>query len=77
MRYDKIREQHQIVYPEGVIVLNETGVAIIELCDGRPLAEIVGDLETRFEAEGLAPDVLEFIEPLFGKGILHNAEDPE
>ena len=41
-RWDKIREQHQIVYPEGVLVLNRTGAEIVQRMDR--LFEIYSEL---------------------------------
>lgn len=69
-RWDKIREQHQIVYPEGVLVLNPTGAEIVKRLDGRSLDELVSDLETTFNGTGIRPDVLEFLEGLFNHGLL-------
>lgn len=69
-RWDKIREQHQIVYPEGVLVLNATGAEIIKRMDGRDLDALVADLETAFSRAGLRADVVEFLERLFNHGLL-------
>lgn len=33
--YDSVRGRHALVYPEGVLLLNETALATVELCDGR------------------------------------------
>ena len=70
-RWDKIREQHQIVYPEGVLVLNGTGAEIVKRMDGRALDEIVADLETAFARSGLRPDVLNFLTGLYDHGLLN------
>jgi len=40
-RWDKLRKQHQIVFPEGVLVLNESGAAIVQHCDGRSTDELI------------------------------------
>ena len=34
-RWDAVRDQHQLVFPEGVLVLNESAAALAALCDGR------------------------------------------
>ena len=31
---DKVREQDVLLFPEGALVLNETAVEVLELCDG-------------------------------------------
>jgi pyrroloquinoline quinone biosynthesis protein E len=33
--FDPARGRHALVYPEGVLLLNETALATVELCDGR------------------------------------------
>lgn len=72
-RWDKAREQHQLVYPEGVIVLNEPGAAIVQLCDGRPIEDVVAALQERFEGNDVAGDVYEFIQELQLKGLIKDA----
>lgn len=43
--FDRVREQHMLLAPESVSVLNSTGAAVLGLCDGRrTVAEIVTEL---------------------------------
>lgn len=74
-RWDKIREQHQIVFPEGMRVLNDSGAEIMKRLNGRSLAELVAELERSFETSGLEPDVRDFLEDLRRKGLLRDAAD--
>ena len=76
-RWDALRQQHQIVFPEGVLVLNESGAAIIRHCDGRPICELVAVLETEFQDAPLETDVPAFLERLFEKGLLVDGPDRE
>ncbi len=69
-RWDKIREQHQVVYPEGVLVLNRTGAEIVKRMDGRSLDELVSELESVFNSTSLRGDVSGFLERLFNHGLL-------
>jgi pyrroloquinoline quinone biosynthesis protein D len=49
LRWDRTRERHVLLLPETVVVLNATGAAILELCDGqRSVAEIVAALRERY-----------------------------
>jgi pyrroloquinoline quinone biosynthesis protein D len=49
MRFDRTRERHVLLLPETVVVLNATGTAILELCDGsRTVSEIVAALRERY-----------------------------
>lgn len=74
-RWDKLREQHQLVYPEGILVLNESGAAIVQLCDGRPMSELLAALGEKFPADNLGEDVHDFLERLARKGLLRDATD--
>lgn len=48
---DRRRGKPVLLLPETVIVLNGTGAAILELCDGRrSVAEIVAELGARYAA---------------------------
>ena len=49
MGFDPARGQHVLLTPEAVTVLNGTGAAVLELCDGqRTVAEIVAELRGRY-----------------------------
>ena len=55
-----------LLYPEGVVELNETADEILSRCDGRTLREIVCELAEEYEAdsEALAADVRETLADL-------------
>lgn len=72
-RWDRLRRQHQVVFPEGILVLNETGAAIVRLCDGRPLAELLAALGEQFPDGKHDADVVAFLERLARKGLLRDA----
>jgi pyrroloquinoline quinone biosynthesis protein D len=73
-RWDRIRKQHQIVFPEGVLLLNETAAAIVRLCDGRSLRQLVMALQEQFPDSNPSEDTLSFLERLAQKGLLF--DDP-
>ena len=75
-RWDEIRQQAQIVFPEGILVLNETGAAIVRLCDGRTTEELLTALKAQFPDGNPAQDVHEFLERLAMKGLLGDAAAP-
>lgn len=75
-RWDALRQQHQLVFPEGILVLNDTGASIVRLCDGRSLAELLAALGEQFPDADLGVDVPTFLERLVRKGLLRNAADP-
>jgi pyrroloquinoline quinone biosynthesis protein D len=62
--YDAVRQRPVLLYPEGVVFLNQTGAAILELCDGRrTVAEIASVLGARYDADVL-DDVAEYLDGL-------------
>jgi pyrroloquinoline quinone biosynthesis protein D len=74
-RWDAIRKQHQLVFPEGVLVLNDTGAAIVQCCDGRSTDELIAAMKTEFETGDPAADVHDFLNRLAGKGLLRDAAE--
>ena len=67
MTFDAARGQHALLSPEAVWVINGTGAAIVELCDGRrTVAEIQSELQGRYDqvADG---DVRRFLADLVAK----------
>ena len=50
-----------LLFPEGILELNETAQEIVTRCDGRPLRDIVGGLAEEYDADvvTLAADVRE------------------
>jgi pyrroloquinoline quinone biosynthesis protein D len=63
------------MFPEGILILNETGAAIVQLCDGRPLGQLLAALSERYPDANLGDDVQTFLERLARKGLLRDADD--
>ena len=62
--YDPARQRPVLLYPEGAVLLNDTGKAIIELVDGRrTVAEIAAELSARYQAD-VSADVAEYLSRL-------------
>lgn len=62
--YDSVRQRPVLLYPEGAVLLNDTGAAILELCDGsRTVAEIVTVLTERYQSE-VSADVTEYLDQM-------------
>lgn len=61
LEQDPVRGVPVLLFPEGVVLLNDAGAAILSLCDGaRPVREIVATLGERYQAD-VAADVLAFL----------------
>jgi pyrroloquinoline quinone biosynthesis protein D len=74
-RWDPIRKQHQLVFPEGVLVLNDSGAAIVQCCDGRSADDLIEALKNQFDVTHPAADVHAFLSRLAGKGLLRDAAE--
>jgi pyrroloquinoline quinone biosynthesis protein D len=71
LHWDEVRGRHVLLYPEGLVALNETAAAILELCDGdRAVAQIVATLKLRYRAEGIERDVAALLQGLAAKGLV-------
>ena len=73
-RWDELRQQHQVLFPEGLLVLNESGAAIIRLCDGRSTDDLVSALQKQIADGDPSGDVHEFLRRLASKGILRDGD---
>jgi coenzyme PQQ biosynthesis protein PqqD len=70
---DKVTGKLALLYPEGVLLLNSTGAAIVELCDGQhTFGEMVAKLAVRYGSrpEQLSGDVAEYLGRLSERGLL-------
>jgi pyrroloquinoline quinone biosynthesis protein D len=67
-------EEPVVLYPEGMIRLQDSGRSILELCDGkRSLQEIVASLALRYknaDPARIRADVIAFLENLQQKRIV-------
>jgi pyrroloquinoline quinone biosynthesis protein D len=74
LRYDDVREEHQLLVPEGVVRLNPTAAEVLELCDGeRSLDDIVGALSARYEGADVRDDVVELVDAMAQRGLVVDA----
>ncbi|MAV36608.1 MAG: pyrroloquinoline quinone biosynthesis peptide chaperone PqqD [Planctomycetaceae bacterium] len=75
-RWDSLRRQHQLIFPEGMLILNPPSAAILTRCDGRPLDALMEDLVTEFPSAKPHDDVRDFLEEMTRRGFVHEA-DPD
>jgi pyrroloquinoline quinone biosynthesis protein D len=60
-QWEPAQNCHVLLYPEGLVKLNQSAGEILKRCDGQqPWSAIVADLESAFSATGLAADVAAF-----------------
>ena len=62
-----------LLYPEGILILNETAREVVARCDGKTtLAEIVAALAVEYESSGaeLENDIAECLDDLHRKKLI-------
>jgi pyrroloquinoline quinone biosynthesis protein D len=63
LQFEPAQDCHVLLYPEGMVKLNQSAGEIMKRCDGeRTLGEIVTDLEQAFNTQNLTGDVQAFVE---------------
>lgn len=74
LKFDPIEQQEMLLFPEAALALNETGAAIVRLCDGaRSINEIVDQLSKKFhnaDRDALMREVMDFVATLRARGLL-------
>ena len=70
-RWEPTQDAHVLLYPEGIVKLNQTAGDIIACCDGcRTVADMVSALQQRYpdDDERVAAGVYKFLEVFRAKG---------
>ncbi|MDP9941414.1 pyrroloquinoline quinone biosynthesis peptide chaperone PqqD [Ectopseudomonas alcaliphila] len=64
LQFEPAQGCHVLLYPEGMIKLNDSAGEILQQIDGkRSVAEIIGNLNQRFpDVPGIDEDILAFME---------------
>lgn len=74
LRWDKVEKRNMLVFPEAALMLNDTAVAILKLCDGeRTIEQIVATLAQQFAGTDrtlIANEVTELLTHLRTRGLL-------
>lgn len=62
-QWEEAQQSYVLLYPEGMIKLNDSAGEILRRCDGtRTYADIVSDIQRQFPDADVEPDVREFLE---------------
>jgi pyrroloquinoline quinone biosynthesis protein D len=74
LKFDPIAKQEMLLFPEAALALNETGAAIVRLCDGaRSINEIVDQLSEKYSSgdrDALLREVMDFLDTIRVRGLL-------
>lgn len=62
LQFEEAQDTWVLLYPEGMVKLNTAASHILQRCDGKAcVQEIVAELETAFDTQGLQDDVHGFL----------------
>ena len=74
LKFDSVANQEMLLFPEALLLLNETGAAIVRMCDGaRSLDQIVDELARIFSSTDrntLQMEVENFLASIRARGLL-------
>jgi pyrroloquinoline quinone biosynthesis protein D len=62
LQWEPTQDAHVLLYPEGMVKLNQSAGEILKRCDGTLSVDaLIAVLEQAFETQGLRPDVIAFV----------------
>lgn len=62
LQWEAAQQAHVLLYPEGMVTLNDSAADILLRCDGRNLTALLADLQSDYPDADLEADALEFLE---------------
>lgn len=69
LQWEPAQQAHVLLYPEGMVKLNQSASEILKRCDGsRDLSTLVSELEQAFGSTGLQQDVEDFLQAAADQG---------
>jgi pyrroloquinoline quinone biosynthesis protein D len=72
--FDSVRNRRVLLYPEGAMLLNDTGAEILSLCDGqRTIEDIAATLGAKYGADVTA-DVTTYLSALADRELVRYAD---
>ena len=69
LQWEPAQNAQVLLYPEGMVKLNQSAGEILKRLDGRlSVAEVTEDCEQAFQASGLLDDVIGFLQAALEQG---------
>ena len=74
LQWEQAQQSHVLLYPEGMVKLNQSCAEILQRCDGKlGVDAIVADLQRQYPGADLADDVREFLADARARGWVRSA----
>jgi len=68
MQWEPAQQSYVLLYPEGMVKLNQSAAEIIKRCDGsRSISQIISEIESAFETSGLQEQIEKLLQMAFDK----------
>ena len=75
LQWEPAQNAHVLLYPEGMVKLNQSAGEILKRCDGtRDIDMLIEDLQQAFNAQGIGDEVRLFVAEAERRGWLETAE---
>lgn len=69
LQYEQVQSAWVLLYPEGMVKLNDSSAEILRRCNGeRSVEAMVADLEILFNTKGIAPQVRDLLQEGMRRG---------
>lgn len=69
LQWQENRRLYTLLYPEGIIELNDSATEILQLCNGKnSFNDIVTHLQNKYSHQDLSKEIAEFLDEIFEKG---------
>ena len=69
MQYEQVQSAWVLLYPEGMVKLNDSSAEILRRCNGeRSIEAMVADLQILFNVKGIASQVRELLQEGMRRG---------
>lgn len=73
-QWEPAQNAHVLLYPEGMIKLNESASEILKRCNGlHSIGQIISDLKAEFPGTDLDADVMQFLHGALERGWIKSA----
>jgi len=71
LQWEEAQQAWVLLYPEGMVTLNDSAAAILQRCDGsRTFDMLIDELQSVFGVMGIAPEVHAFVNHAIERGWL-------
>ncbi|HXB26235.1 MAG TPA: pyrroloquinoline quinone biosynthesis peptide chaperone PqqD [Gemmatimonadaceae bacterium] len=71
--FDPVRQRPVLLYPEGAMLLNETGAEILSLCDGQRTVDDIGAVLSAKYGADVTKDVADYLSALVERELVVDA----